>query len=165
VRHDARRCRIEYLQREESEEREPEEHAGQLEGHALAQPPLVAVKAEHAEHRDCGERDDERPGALSEARSGAPAKSACEPHRQRQHGEQGEHIAGCIDFVRRNGVRTIYYETLVSPAVAETVARETGARTAVLDPIEGITADSPGRDYFAIMAANLTSIREGQPCP
>lgn len=74
-------------------------------------------------------------------------------------------LASTTAFVRANGVRTIYYETLVSPAVAETVARETGARTAVLDPIEGITADSPGRDYFAIMAANLTSIREGQPCP
>ena len=41
-------------------------------------------------------------------------------------------------------MKTIYYETLVSPAVAETVAAETGAATAVLDPIEGLPTPRPG---------------------
>ena len=74
-------------------------------------------------------------------------------------------LAEVADFVRANRVRTIYTETLVSPAIARTVAGETGARTAVLDPIEGLTDSSAGDDYLAVMRANLASLREGQPCP
>jgi zinc transport system substrate-binding protein len=74
-------------------------------------------------------------------------------------------LARVTDFVRTNKVRTIYYETLISPAIARTVASETGARTAVLDPIEGITDQSQGDDYFAIMRSNLKDLQEGQPCP
>jgi zinc transport system substrate-binding protein len=74
-------------------------------------------------------------------------------------------LARVADFVRDNGVRTIYYETLLSPAIARTVAAETGARTAVLDPIEGITRASPGRDYLDVMRADLAALKAGQPCP
>jgi zinc transport system substrate-binding protein len=78
---------------------------------------------------------------------------------------QPRELAEVIDFVEANDVRTIYYETLVSPAVAETVARETGAAAAVLDPIEGLTAQSAGTNYFEVMRANLATLRRGQPCP
>ena len=74
-------------------------------------------------------------------------------------------LARATDFVRAHRVRTIYYETLISPAIAETVASETGARTAVLDPLESITDQSQGDDYFAVMRSNLKSLKEGQPCP
>ena len=46
------------------------------------------------------------------------------------------------DLVRANGVSTIYYETLVDPKVAQTIADETGAQTAVLDPLEGLVEGS-----------------------
>jgi zinc transport system substrate-binding protein len=67
------------------------------------------------------------------------------------------------DFVRANGVTTIYYETLVDPKVAETIAVETGASTAVLDPIEGLTEGASG-DYASIMRDNLATVRAGQSC-
>ena len=73
-------------------------------------------------------------------------------------------LARVTDFVRAHQVRTIYYETLVSPAVARTVADETGARTAVLDPLEGLTTESDGDDYLAVMRSNLRHLREGQAC-
>lgn len=73
-------------------------------------------------------------------------------------------LARVTDFVREHKVRTIYYETLVSPAIARTVATETGARTAVLDPIEGLTKESDGADYLAVMRSNLQHLEEGQPC-
>ena len=73
-------------------------------------------------------------------------------------------LADVTDFVRDNDVTTIYYETLVSPAIAETVASETGAQTAVLDPIEGLTSDSVGSDYFEVMRSNLSTLRSGQGC-
>ena len=58
----------------------------------------------------------------------------------------------------------MYAETLVSEDVAKTLARETGARLAVLDPIEGITNASAGRDYPTVMRANLALLRAGQEC-
>ena len=73
-------------------------------------------------------------------------------------------IGEVADFVAENEVATIYYETLVSPAVAETVAAETGAKTAVLDPIEGISDASAAQDYVGVMRANLAALRAGQPC-
>jgi zinc transport system substrate-binding protein len=73
-------------------------------------------------------------------------------------------LADIADFVTAHQVRTIYSETLVSPAVARTLARETGARAAVLDPIEGLHEASTGTDYLAVMRANLATLREGQVC-
>ena len=73
-------------------------------------------------------------------------------------------LARISQHVRAAGATTVYAETLVSPAVAQTVARETGARLAVLDPIEGITSASAGRDYPSVMRANLQVLRAGQEC-
>lgn len=74
-------------------------------------------------------------------------------------------LAEVTKFVEDNDVRTIYFETLVSPDVAETVADEAGVETAVLDPIEGLTDASQGRDYLEVMRSNLKSLQAGQPCP
>ncbi len=67
------------------------------------------------------------------------------------------------DLVAREGVTTIYYETLVDPKVAKTLADETGATSAVLDPIEGLIAGSSD-SYPTIMAKNLATLRAGQGC-
>jgi zinc transport system substrate-binding protein len=67
-------------------------------------------------------------------------------------------------FVEERGVRTIYTETLVDPAVAQTLARETGASVAVLDPLEGLTDASAGTDYLEVMRSNLAVLRTGQGC-
>jgi len=67
-------------------------------------------------------------------------------------------------YVKAHGVTTVYAETLASPAIAQTVAEETGARMATLDPIEGLNTRSSGKDYFEIMRSNLTSLRAGQGC-
>jgi zinc transport system substrate-binding protein len=63
---------------------------------------------------------------------------------------------------RRTGTTTIFFETLVSPKVAETIAREVGARTAVLDPLEGLTQRTA--DYFSVMRANLTALTTALGC-
>ncbi len=67
------------------------------------------------------------------------------------------------DAVRANGITTIYYETLVDPKVAQTVADETGATVAVLDPLEGLAAGATG-DYVSVMEANLATLIAGQGC-
>lgn len=62
-------------------------------------------------------------------------------------------------------VTTIFTETLVSPAVAQAIAGDLGLRTDILDPIEGITAESKGGDYLAIMRTNLTALEGANGCP
>jgi zinc transport system substrate-binding protein len=55
---------------------------------------------------------------------------------------------------------------LVSPRLADTVAREVGARTAVLDPIEGLTPDEQkqGDNYLTLMRHNLAALRKALAC-
>lgn len=76
-------------------------------------------------------------------------------------------LADIADLIRRAGVTTIFTETLVAPDIAETLARETGAHTALLDPIEGLTRDqeAAGATYISLMNDNLVTLREGLGCP
>ncbi len=67
------------------------------------------------------------------------------------------------DLVREKGISTIYYETLVDPKVAQTIADETGASAAVLDPLEGLAPGSTG-DYVSVMKDNLATLVAGQSC-
>jgi zinc transport system substrate-binding protein len=71
-----------------------------------------------------------------------------------------------VSEVRRRGATTVFFETLVSPRVAETVAREAGARTAELNPIEGLSEDelAAGENYFSVMRANLAALRRALGC-
>jgi zinc transport system substrate-binding protein len=71
-----------------------------------------------------------------------------------------------VEEVRRTHATTVFFETLVSPKLAQTVARAAGARTAVLNPIEGLTKDemARGESYFTVMRANLRSLREALAC-
>lgn len=71
-------------------------------------------------------------------------------------------LATIATLVRDHGVRTIYTEPLSSPKAAQVIARETGVRTASLDPIEGLL--DPATDYLTIMSANLVALRQGQEC-
>lgn len=73
-------------------------------------------------------------------------------------------LARVSAYIEHNRISTIYYETLVSPVIARTVAAETGAKTMILDPIEGLVATSQGSDYFGIMRSNLANLRVGQGC-
>jgi len=68
------------------------------------------------------------------------------------------------DLIREHGVSTIYYESLVDPKVAQTIADETGAKAVMLDPLEGLQPDSDG-DYLSIMQSNLKALHAGQQCP
>ncbi len=69
-------------------------------------------------------------------------------------------------LAKRHGVHVIYVETLVSPRMAETIAREVGAPVRVLDPLEGLSDASlaAGRNYFTVMDENLRNLLEGFDC-
>jgi zinc transport system substrate-binding protein len=73
-------------------------------------------------------------------------------------------LAEISSLVRREGITTVFTEALVSPAIAETVARETGARTALLDPVEGLSDDTRDETYLTLMRRNLDALREANSC-
>jgi len=64
--------------------------------------------------------------------------------------------------VKDEGVSTIFTETLVNPKVAETLAADLGAETAVLDPLEGLSDESS--DYEKVMRKNLEALRAALNC-
>jgi zinc transport system substrate-binding protein len=66
-----------------------------------------------------------------------------------------------VDQVRASGATTVFLEPLVSSRIADTVARETGTHTAVLDPLEGQPAHG---NYFTVMRANLAALRKALGC-
>jgi len=72
-----------------------------------------------------------------------------------------ERLAAVAAIAKVSKVTTVYYERLVSPAVANTLASTLGLATAVLDPLEGAP---PHGDYTTQMLANLTTLRTGQGC-
>lgn len=75
-------------------------------------------------------------------------------------------LADVVDVVRRTHATTVFSEKLLSPRLTETVARETGAKTAVLDPIEGLTPSEAahGDTYFTLMRRNLAALRTALAC-
>jgi zinc transport system substrate-binding protein len=70
------------------------------------------------------------------------------------------------DLVRERGVTTVFVEPLLSPEIGETVAREAGAETEILNPLEGLSEEEldRGETYFTVMRANLEALREGLGC-
>jgi len=76
-------------------------------------------------------------------------------------------LAELSDLVERRGVTTVFTEDLVSPRIAQTLAREAGGlKTAVLSPLEGLTAaqQARGDDYLSVMDTNLARIRTALGC-
>jgi zinc transport system substrate-binding protein len=76
-----------------------------------------------------------------------------------------QRVAAVAALAREHGTTTIFFETLVSPKVARTLATEVGARAEVLDPIEGLDPDAPpGADYMSVMRENLAKLRTALGC-
>lgn len=77
-----------------------------------------------------------------------------------------DRLARLADQIEEEGITTVFYEELVSPAVAEALAEEAGVTTAVLNPIEGLTEGqaAAGKDYAAVMRENLAALRLALGC-
>lgn len=74
-------------------------------------------------------------------------------------------LAELTDLVRSTGTTTVFTETLVSPEVAQTLAREAGVATDVLDPLESAPDEGGSRrGYVDRMRSNLDSIMRALGC-
>ena len=67
-----------------------------------------------------------------------------------------------IQLAKKKKINTIFFEELVSPKVANTIAKEIGAKTEVLNPLEGLSEEQmdAGEDYFSVMRTNLKQIKK-----
>ena len=84
--------------------------------------------------------------------SGIDPEAEPSPARLREVGE----------VVRENGVTTLFFETLVSPKVTQTLADDLGVRTALLDPLESLAEGAT--DYREVMESNLEALTSGLAC-
>ena len=77
-----------------------------------------------------------------------------------------QQLADIVKFAKANNVKYIFFESLVSPKLSDTIATEVGAKTLVLNPIEGLTPDeiAQGNNYFTEMQKNLTNLRLALQC-
>lgn len=75
-------------------------------------------------------------------------------------------LAEISDKVKEYNIKYIFYETLVSPNLANTIAQEAGAETLVLDPIEGLSNEDvkAGENYLSIMRNNLNNLKLDMNC-
>lgn len=75
-------------------------------------------------------------------------------------------LAELSDFIKQNKIKYIFFETLISPKFAETLAIETGASTLEFNPLEGLTHEQiqNSQDYFLIQRQNLENLRIALQC-
>lgn len=74
-------------------------------------------------------------------------------------------LAQIADFAKKNNVKVIFFEALVNPKLSETIASEVGAKTLVLDPIEGLPIqEGITTNYLTLMANNLQNLRIALQC-
>lgn len=73
-----------------------------------------------------------------------------------------EQMAEVVAFAKEHKIKTILFETLVDPKIAQTIADEIGAKTDVLNPIEGLTDEDKkdNLDYIGIMTKNLEALKK-----
>ncbi|MEU6862997.1 metal ABC transporter substrate-binding protein [Streptomyces sp. NPDC046876] len=92
----------------------------------------------------------ERYGLDQEGISGVDPESEPSPARMKELQE----------LARKENVSTVFFETLASDKTAKALAGDTGLKTDVLDPLEGITDTSQGADYFEVMRSNLKNLQK-----
>lgn len=75
-------------------------------------------------------------------------------------------LAEISDFARKNNVKYIFFEILVSPKLSQTIANEVGAKTLVFNPLEGLTKSqvAAGKGYISIQKQNLKSLKIALNC-
>lgn len=95
----------------------------------------------------------ERYELRQESLAGAAPESEPDPAR----------LAEIVRVVRREGLTTVFSEPGAPPRVAQALARETGARIAILDPLE-VTPSKHADTYLVRMARNLEVLRAGLGC-
>jgi zinc transport system substrate-binding protein len=75
-------------------------------------------------------------------------------------------MAELASLAKAKGIKYVFFESLVSPRLADTIAQEAGARAIVFDPLEGLTdtAQKQGKNYISVQYENLAALRRALDC-
>ena len=75
-------------------------------------------------------------------------------------------IAAISNLAKSKQINYIFFETLVSPKIAQTIAQEIGAKTLLFNPLEGLTREEEalGQNYFTIQKTNLKNLSLALNC-
>ncbi len=73
-----------------------------------------------------------------------------------------EAMTKIIELAKTNKVTTIFYEQAGDSKIAEVIAKATGAKIAILNPLEGLSQSQidQGADYLSVMTNNLSLLSE-----
>jgi zinc transport system substrate-binding protein len=77
-----------------------------------------------------------------------------------------QQLAEIAQLTKQKNIKYIFFETLVSPKLSQTIATEVGAQTIAFNPLEGLTdvEISSGQTYLTEMRGNLASLRVALQC-
>lgn len=72
-------------------------------------------------------------------------------------------MAELVDYCKDNHIKYIFYEELINPKVSEILAKEVGAKTLSLNPLESLssTQAQQQQDYLTVMRENLAHLQQG----
>lgn len=75
-------------------------------------------------------------------------------------------LAAIANLIKKENIKIVFFESLVSPKLSQTISQETGATTMVLDPIEGLTQEdlNTGKNYLTVMRGNLSALQIALQC-
>lgn len=78
-----------------------------------------------------------------------------------EHEPSPKKMAELTELIKEKNIEYIFFETMASPKLTEALAREVGAKTLVLNPLDGISSEEEkqGEDYFSIMKKNLENLK------
>jgi zinc transport system substrate-binding protein len=76
------------------------------------------------------------------------------------------HLVGMVNTMKQHHLNYIFYEELASPRIAETIARETGAKLLPLTAAHTVSKEQMAQhiSFIDIMKTNLAVLREGMQC-
>lgn len=75
-------------------------------------------------------------------------------------------LADIAKQAKADNIKYIFFESLASPKLSQTIAAEIGAQTLVLDPLEGLTKEdiTAGKNYFTVEENNLKNLQTALQC-
>lgn len=75
-------------------------------------------------------------------------------------------LAMLVNQIKGSTLKTVFYEELASPKIAETIANETGAKLILLNGAHNISKEDYNKNvsFLSIMEENLENLREGLGC-
>ncbi len=73
-------------------------------------------------------------------------------------------LAETVKLIKQYHITTVFFEDLASSSVADTIAKETGAKTSVLSPLDNIQPEMIELGYIYLMEQNLKKLKEALIC-